>query len=148
MFAINLDQVVATVQRPVEITRETLLGLISSWLESRDLEWIKKINAPVVADGLTIKDFKTGAMSHPDWPASYLIMVHPKCHVPFVFEDVENEGVISFEMHVNLESCIRGLNVLAKKNPKRFDNIVNGNYDANDAEAWAECMVYGDIVFA
>ena len=148
----NLNEILVSIPRPANVTRTMLLGMICGWLESTPNEWVLRAYSPILPEGIEYKDFQNGGKftsSQDYWSPKYLMMLHPGCTIPILVENVEDDDRgDSYVFNVNLESCIKGMQVLAEKHPDVFNDIIEGNDDANTAAAWAECMVYGDIIFS
>lgn len=144
------DQVLMTIQRPANITKIMLLGIIANWLETSSHDWLFKIGEPSFPSGVSLSDFKIGGkFTDPDdfWSSRYLIMLHPGCSTPFTVENINDDSSESIVVDVTLEKCLEAMRVLSEKSPQCFRDIIEENDDANTASAWAECLFYGDVVF-
>lgn len=49
---------------------------------------------------------------------------------------------------LNMKSLERGMAKLAEESPSRFGNVVTGDSDALDADAFIQCAIFGKLVYA
>ncbi len=74
----------------------------------------------------------------------------------FSFEQIKDTWSFSFEKDngktatkvLTMKHLEKGMRVLAKESPHRFGNIVNGDSDALDADAFIQCAIFGKLVYA
>lgn len=61
------------------------------------------------------------------------------------FDEENDEGII--KLYLTRDGLAKGFEALAKDNPRILGNILGGDYDAVDADAWFQCCVLGKTVY-
>jgi hypothetical protein len=64
--------------------------------------------------------------------------------VSFVADDGNGKTV---RYHLNLETIAKGLQVMADKFPRHFQNFLDENDDAETADVFVQCLCFGDTVY-
>lgn len=149
-----------TVQIPYNITLETARNLLVSAFEGGSNYWMY-IYCYSYPYGTTRQDFETGKFAVKDevcgdfWPIAYVL--------PFVKgggvclmdknEEVCSERRNNPDPNVNVtytltrEKLLNGFDVMARKYPHHFQNIVNENDDAETADVLLQCALFGEIIY-
>ena len=62
-----------------------------------------------------------------------------------VSEDCDGSEVVPIRL--TKEDCYKGLNLMAQKQPRHFDDFVNDNYDAETGDVFIQFCLLGDVVY-
>lgn len=122
------------------ITLETARNLLVSAFEGGSNYWMK-LDKYICPPGTTLDDFKEGGkLSCPDW--------HPAYILPTIKDGAM--GIVDSEKvkhTLTREKLLNGFDVMAKKYPKHFQNIVDENDDAETADVLLQCALFGELVY-
>ena len=55
------------------------------------------------------------------------------------------EGVIGFIL--DAAKCAKGVQIMAEKYPQHFHNLVNENDDAETADVFLQCAIFGELIY-
>lgn len=135
--------------REQPISRKSIQYLLCSLLETSYPSWLANCNPGRYAEGLTHPDFKEGGkMQDPeDYFPYYAIMpVTDGCSIDLVVEN-PLEGKPFLHVDVDAKLVRMGLQIMASKYPRHFEDFVTENDDAETADVFGQCMVYGEIVY-
>ena len=114
----------------VEITHNQIEDLIVGALEGGSNYWLSFEVNPI------IKDFKWDAIDYARQ------IVEGECEL--ICYDVENQDYLGRLNKITIEE---GLNVMNKKYPHIFNQILNDDGDADTADVFMQCCVLKDIVY-
>lgn len=64
---------------------------------------------------------------------------------PITIADHENDGQVET---LTLAKLKKGLQVLAKKYPETWSDILSENYDMYTADSLVQCALFGDIIYS
>lgn len=130
-----------TVNIPVKIRHEVIADLISSALNSGISYWCSNCTVKL---GPNVTKEIINTKYNTMWYASY-VPFFPDSFISFQLFDVECfDGEIKV---LNIESITKGLEILANKYNNHFSNIIEENYDAETADVFIQCCIFGDIIF-
>ena len=127
-----------------EASDKTLRGLLCSALEGGSNYWYM-IEREELAAGLTFADFREGGKMTD--PAEYW---HPYEIIPFVdgcaliIGDKEQPGKT---FRLDKAALRKGIEVMAKKFPRHFADVINENDDADTGDVFLQCCLFGDIIY-
>jgi hypothetical protein len=134
----------------LQIPEERLRDMIITALEGGIGYWGRVVDEKL-AEGLTYEDFRPGGkMQHPD-PDEYmhpteLVAITPGCALILRdADDPNNPEADTWE--VTREKLLNGFAVMAEKYPKAFALFLRGNEDANTADLWVQCALFGEEVY-
>lgn len=60
----------------------------------------------------------------------------------------ENEKDKTVKKKLTMKHLEKGMAKLAEESPQRFGNIVTGDSDALDADAFIQCAIFGKLVYS
>ena len=140
------ESIFHTIKVPQEISEYRVRGLLCGAFEGGSHYWA--CNASYnLRDGLTIQDFKEGGSEANKvgdyYPSIQLVPFVEGCSV--TLEDCE-EGTV-FEKVLNRGTMAKGLDVMAEKYPRHFQNFINENDDCETSDVFLQCCLLGEIVF-
>lgn len=130
-----------------EFSEKRVKDLLVGALEGGSNYWYSNARMDL-ADGYTKADFKTGGrMQDPNdyYHWAELVPFVPGCALVLDVEDSPNEGQTEFRLTRN--KIERGLDIMAQKYPKHFQNWVQENDDAITSDVFLQCCLFGEAVF-
>jgi hypothetical protein len=139
--------IVATVAVPKQRVQDLLVG----WFENGYSSWTRKIGEYKLPEGLSRDDFKEGGKMQGEsyFHPSQIVPVTEGCTLILVVDDPDGDDDGSaIEFPLNLETIQKGLQVMAEKYPSHFADILAENDDANTADIFGQCVVYGEEIFS
>jgi hypothetical protein len=71
------------------------------------------------------------------------IIANPDAKIPVHDWEAQDEHLGD----ITLENIKRGTKLLAEKNPKAYDNMMQDYADAGDSDVWFQYVVLGEIVY-
>lgn len=144
----------ATLEKPFmsvnvtkEITRKRLLDLMVAAFESSSNFSILKTCPPA---GTTRADFKEGGkLTLSDYfPSHFLIATTEGGHIVIQDNQEEPEDEDNYtKYNLGLEQLQKGLQVMAEKHPRHFNDFLNEDDDLDTSLAFIECCLFGDIIY-
>jgi hypothetical protein len=102
------------------------------------------------APGLSAADFKEGGKLRPAdtiYGRKELVPVTEGCSMVLSVDD-PNDNDEQKEFTVGPADLKRGLKVMAEKYPKHFRDIIEENDDANTADIFLQCVIFGEEVYS
>jgi len=127
------------------VTLETTRNLLVSAFEGGSNYWMK-LDKYICPPDTTLDDFKEGGKrSVPDSIGSTW---HPAYILPTIKDGAM--GIVDSEntKHtLTREKLFIGFDVMAKKYPQHFQNIVDENDDAETADVLLQCALFGELVY-
>lgn len=142
------EEVFAKIQVVREITKQQVQNLLVGLLENGYSSWFLRTKILNLADGLSKADFMPGGkFEDKEYGRSlcFIVPFHPNCSLTIEVENPVAEGALNFQINEN--SIRNGLELLAQKDPKQFNSIIDGNDDAETADLFGQLMVYGESVY-
>lgn len=78
--------------------------------------------------------------------------VYPYMHYPLneggsLIIEVEEAVKGKFEFCLALPQIVQGLKVMASKFPRHFGDVLDENDDAETADIFVQCCLFGDVIF-
>jgi len=138
------------VQRPVDITRKMLLGLFCGLMENGYSSWLHRVEDRSFAEGTVLEDYRKGGKFNKDeddlWPTNYIVAFSPGCSLKLLVDN-PNEGDDTLIFEWTLEKALAGIKIMAEKYPRHFHDIIIENDDADTADIFGQCVVYGEAVY-
>jgi hypothetical protein len=121
-----------------QINKNDVASLISSALEGGSNYWciIRKSKS---VEPLPIDLFKwdlVGDFWHILWPLSR----GGRLYIESV-EDMYHNG------YLDLDSCKRGLMLMAQKHPRHWSDFVSGNWDAETGDVFLQLALFGELIY-
>lgn len=132
------QEVFAMVSVPTGITSERIIDLICCAFEGGINYWamVKSKKKPKIKC-----PYKTTVM-HESWEGySYWYPLVDGGSIQLVNDEGEKC------LPLNKETINKGLIIMANKYPWHFDNFIKENEDAETADVFIQCCVFGEIVF-
>lgn len=134
------------------ISKRDLKSALSTATEGGDMRtWVSCVDGRV-RDDLSLKDFyEGGKMQDPDdyWHWMQLVPLEEGCALVLEFhEDTvcwDGEERSSFDL--DLAAIQRGTQVMAEKYPRYFRELFEDGGDAVSGDVFAQCCVFGKIVY-
>lgn len=138
---LDVKKIAASVTTTVEVTNDRVLDLLVTAFEGGSNYWIQEVisNPPA---GTKYEDFKSGGKHEPDeyYPAYQIL--------PFVggsLTIIDNEDGTKYCL--NSTAIKDGLQLMASKYPRHWENFIDNNDDAETADVFLQCATMGDVVF-
>lgn len=126
----------------INIEEELLIDLLITALEG-GIQWCDGLEYRLPS-GFSVSDFRRGGLFHLDplWyvPAKAIVPLVPGCCLIFI---VDKKKYI-----LDRNTIIRGLEIMAKKYPNRFQDIVVDNVDVDTADVLIQCSIFGEVIYA
>ena len=137
----------ATVTLDVPIQR--LRDLLTSALEGGSNYWYTiNLDRTIYAPGLSYEDFQEGGRCTD--PKRYH---HPLEIIPFMqgcalcVEDKLAEGDEQKEYWLGRNQLLAGVQVMAEKYPRHFNDMVVENDDADTGDIYLQCCIFGEALY-
>ena len=133
----------------VPITDKRVKDMLCTALEGGSNYWYRIVDHKF-PEGVTHQDFKKGGkFTDPDdyYHSEQLIPLHPECSTFFVDKEEYHEDKNCKRHELNREALIRGMNVMAEKYPHHFKDFIEENDDADTADVYLQCCLFGELVF-
>jgi len=113
--------------------------------------WVKVADARV-RDGLSIKDFfEGGKMQDPDdyWHWTQLVPLVEGCALVLELHEKTKcwDGEVRDRVELDLAAIQRGTQVMADKYPNYFVELFDHGGDAVSGDVFAQCCVFGDVIY-
>lgn len=127
------------IQTEIEITDQQISDLIVTAVEGGSNYWymIAGYQEPEVID------FRCDTFCEDEKP--HRIYDWPLCRGgAVIFEDIEGEYK---DLLLNRESIRKGLTLMAEHHNRRFASVMDGNYDAEDADVFLQLCLFGEVIF-
>jgi hypothetical protein len=140
----------ATVVVPKEISEDQVLGLFCCACEDGSAYWAQtNASDSELAEGLVVADFRAGGkMAREDYfPAYQLIPFAEGCTLFITDFSVEEDGEKPKRYPLNREIMQRGLQVMAEKFSRHFNDFLEENDDAITGDVFLQCCVFGDVIY-
>ncbi len=142
-----MDATFKSVQTSFDVTENMVRNLLVSAFEGGSGYWmyILKYEFP---PNTSRKDFIEGGKH-----AVKDDVLHDYISIPYLLPFVKGAGVVLQDKEedatytLTKEKMENGLSVMANKYPKHFQNIVDGNDDAETADVFLQCALFGEIVY-
>ncbi len=125
-----------SVNAKIEISHERVSDLIVTAFEGSIGYWAAR-GAYVLPNNPTYK---------PDAPKYSWVPVNDGGSVE-IYEMDENGGEGARHI-LDLAACKRGLQLMADRHSRHFDDVVNGTFDATTADVFIQLAVLGEIVYS
>ena len=123
-----------TIQVENKIPQQRLEDLLVTAFEGGSNYWCAiNVDATTFPEGMGINDYKYWYMSVPLEDGGNMVI-----------GEKEDESVGN---DLNLKTIKNGLEIMAKKYPYHYGNVVGDNFDAETADVFLQCCLYGDIIF-
>ena len=123
------------------VTNQRILDMLVTAFEGGSNYWIEEVisNPPA---GTKYEDFKQGGEHAPDeyYPAYQILPL-----VGGSITIIDNEDGTKYCL--NSTAIADGLQLMATKYPRHWDNFINENDDAETADVFLQCATMGDVVF-
>lgn len=120
-----------------EFTPKQISDLLCSALEGGSNYWAEIVGKVEPKNWNNTPEVEERKFTHISYPMNEGGELHIK--------DIEEEnGKI---LILNIYKIKTGLKRMAKKYPKQFQNIIEDNYDANDADIFFQFAVLGDCIY-
>jgi hypothetical protein len=142
----------------VNVTEKTLQSLLVGALEGGSNYWYYVVDTKF-PQGITYEDFRHPNGKFNNDPEDYW---HPLQVIPFIegcsviFIDIEDsdidpdddEAVANVKKYtLDRAACLRGIEVMAEKYPHHFADVVAENDDADTADVYLQCCLFGECVY-
>ena len=149
-MATNLKGVFAPITTITNVTIEQVVGLLVGLMENGCSSWWRGVDHHIFPAGLCYDDFKKGGKMQGEeyFHPFQLIPVTGGCSSVWMIEDPESDEEDTKEFVVGIQQLRKGLEVMAVKYPRHFRDLVDENDDANTADIFGQCIVYGEEVFS
>ena len=145
------ETVFHTIQAPRIITEQRMRDLLCTAFEGgMSSQWALYADCEI-RDGLTIEDFHEGGSE-----AVKVSEFSPSHHlIPFVegctlimedIEDVDDDGKPTL-YRLDRAAMIRGLELMAEKHPRHFNDFMEENDDAITGDVWLQLACMGEVIY-
>jgi hypothetical protein len=127
----------------VEVKEEDLKGLLCCAIEGGSNYWYHDL-APVLAKGLTLKDFSEGGkMQDPKdyWHWCQVVPLTEGCAVTLKADEDPKT------YRLDRKAIEKGLKVFQEKCPRHFADFMADNTDANTGDSFLQCVLFGDVIY-
>lgn len=139
-----------TIQCPVNITMGRIYSVLISFFED-GMSNIRRIDKISDEDRAIIKASPEVACISAELDDDQIISHYV---APFVFGqhavwmmENPNEGPDTIAIKVDIDRLRKGVQILAEKYPRHFNDIVDENDDAITADCLGQCIAYGEVIF-
>lgn len=103
----------------------------------------------VFAEGLSYEDFREGGKCtlKEYWHPLELIPFHEGCKICILDKESAEIGEKLEAYFLDREKLMNGLQVMAKKYPRHFADLVNENDDAITGDVYLQCCLFGSCIY-
>ena len=131
----------------VEVPEQRLRDLLCGALEGGSNYWYMHTRSEF-ADGLAYEDFQEGGKcTLPEyWHPLELIPFVEGCALILTTERAGDEGDTT-ERRLDRAALAQGIQVMAQKYPAHFANVQTEDDDAETADVFLQCCLFGEIVY-
>lgn len=140
----NTETIFTEVQVNYPITEDSVRNLLVSALEGGSNYWMSLLKYEFPPN-TTREDFTEGQYTVPDgndnWPIAYVLPFVPRGGI--VLQDKEEDCTHT----LIVEKIVQGLRTMANKYPTHFMDFINENDDAETADVFLQCCIFGEIVY-
>jgi hypothetical protein len=139
----------ANITTTVPVSKDAVQGLLVGVFEYGYSSWLRKIIRHNFAPGLTYQDFQEdGKMQGEDYfHPSQIIPVTDGCSSIWLVDDPDSDTEGAKQVVVDPDTLRKALQVMAEKYPRHFHDLMEENDDAGTADAFGQCVAYGEIIF-
>ena len=131
-----------------DIPEDRIKGLLCCGMEGGIDYWAEFVRYEY-GSGFCKEDFKEGGkMTDPNdyWHPDQIIPLAEGCSVVFrEANDVQDDS--AEEWKLNLDSIIKGLQIMTDKYPEHAANFLEENEDAETGDVFIQCCLFGEIVY-
>lgn len=126
-------------------TEQDIRDLLSGAFEGGSNYWYR-IEKKKLPPGTTMEDFKEGGSMQPRDTYYHWSQLIPTYEGgALIIRDIsEGEGE---KYTLDLPALKKGWELLGKKYPKIQKEVLEGNYDASDADVFLQLAVFGDVIY-
>lgn len=141
----------ATITMQHDVPKKDVQNLLVGLFENNYSPWLREIKSKNLAEGFTFTDFRQhGRMQDPKdcfhW--SQIIPVTEGCSLTLSVDDPDSDSGGEKDFVLDIEAIRRGLQIMATKYCKHWNDFVNENDDANTADIFGQCCVYGEYIYS
>lgn len=125
------------------VSDDTIRGALCSAFEGGSNYWYSNL-APAKDNVLPLKDFRDGGsqqLPNTYWHWSQLMPLVEGCAVTL---DDTDEGKT---YRLDRKAIRKGLEVMARKFPKHFSDLVSQDGDATTGDVFLQCCLFGDVLY-
>jgi hypothetical protein len=126
----------------IEFSDDQIRSLLCSAFEGGSNYWYQ-INGVSLPACVTVEEFRYGGPLYDDsWPETYMIPFAPDCAL--VIADMESDKA---EYRLDRQALGRGMQVMAKKYPCHFADVLNETGDATTGDVYLQCCLFGELIY-
>jgi hypothetical protein len=141
----------ATITMQHDVPKKDVQNLLVGLFENNYSPWLREIKSKNLAEGFTFTDFRqNGRMqdSKDYYHWSQIIPVTEGCSLTLSVDDPDSDSGGEKDFVLDIEAIRRGLQVMATKYRKHWNDFVDENDDANTADIFGQCCVYGEYIYS
>ncbi len=129
------------------VEEDVILSLLATALEQGSTYWIRRFEYDL-HDGVSLEDFRDGGKRQRDtyWHPAQLIPMEEGCAL-IIVDDVAHEEGNPNSHRLGRDEIRKGLSAMAKKFPRHLSDALTGNGDAETADVFLQCSLFGDVIY-
>lgn len=140
----------ATISMQVDISQKRIQDILVGFFENGYSSWLRDIKSKNLADGFSFIDFrKGGRMQDPKdyYHWSQIIPVTEGCSLTLLVDDPDSDSGGEKDFILDCNSIRVGIQVMASKYRDHWEDFLYLNDDAITADVFAQCCVYGEVIY-
>lgn len=134
-----------TIKLEVEIPIERVRELLCGAFEGGSNYWYANLSVPEASRAVRVSAERDAVGNLTTWPTLYIAATTDGHHI--TLEEIGEGGEPPVEHKLGLEQIRRGLAVMQEKHPRHFGDFMSENDDAETADVFLQCCLFGEVVY-